>query len=121
MNQVAQGDLLFIRRESKDMEFRMVNLPLQGRRVAGRIIIERGEGDHVHVLDAPAGGLVVVGNKNNLPDWIVVEEPAEVKHLDLAGKPSKYHVPVMLEEGVWEVRRQTDYQPEAPPVPRNWE
>ena len=114
MNQVAQGDLLFIKRESH-------NRKLNAKRVTGRITVEVGEGTHTHVIDAPAGGLVVVEGKSQMPDWIVVEEPVEVKHIDTKGKPTTDHQAVTLDEGVWEVRRQSDYQPERPPAPRNWE
>ena len=89
MNQIAQGDILLIRR---------AELPKGAKPIKSRIIAEGEATGHNHALVGEAQVYEVA------PDilWVVAED-ATLTHQE--------HGHIAVEPGIWEVRRQREFDP----------
>lgn len=103
----AQGDVL-IRR--------VAALPAWANAVtsvSGRVIVTHSETghDHVMMLDCKRGAPAVVmyNGPDPLISWLQVNRPTALQHL----RPYDTHDPIMIDTGLYEVRRQREYTPEG--------
>lgn len=79
----------------------------------GRVVVTHSETghDHVMVLDRPPAdappAVQMYGGDNPLVAWLEVNRPTALEHL----RPHDTHEPIMFEPGLYEVRRQQEYDP----------
>jgi len=103
----AQGDVMFIRRESLPANL-MAYKPENGK-----VVVTHSETGHDHVmvldrLDDPA--VEMFNDKDNaLISWLKVNRPTALEHL----RPHDTHAPILFNPGIYEVRRQREYSPEG--------
>ena len=101
-NQAAQGDLLFIRVD---------NIPAGIEKVEpvdGVVVIGHSETGHHHVMDAKTTTMYRLPNEI-YEAFLVVDTPTKVEHR----RSFDTHEPIMLDEGVYKMRRQREYTPEG--------
>lgn len=102
----AQGDVHFTRREV---------LPgglIEVHPKDGVLVITHSETQHNHVMvldraDIPA--VQMYETDNPLVAWLEVNRPTALEHL----RPHDTHEPIMFAPGIYEVRRQQEYDPMA--------
>lgn len=101
----AQGDVHFTRRDA---------LPAGLKPVAaenGKIVVTHSETGHNHVmvLDRVAGppAVALYETDNPLVAWLEVHRPTALDHL----RPHDTHESIVFPPGVYEVRRQQEYDP----------
>lgn len=104
----AQGDVCFIRREALPVGVKPIE-PINGQ-----IIVTHSETGHNHVMlmdrttnAEPAA--VMYGTDDPLVAWLQVNRPTALDHL----RPHDTHESIMFEPGIYEVRRQREYDPMA--------
>ena len=105
-NVAAQGEML-IRRVSgfKDKAEAM-------KSENGKFILAHSETGHHHVIDRE--NVSVSTQTENVPEGMgilqmIVEAPSTIEHL----RTTDTHEPLMLGEGLWEIRLQREYTPEG--------
>lgn len=97
-----QGDLM-IRRIAK--------LPAKLRAATpenGRLIVAHSETGHHHVIDSRSAQLLI-DETNAFIAYLDVAEPTALTHL----RDFDTHEPLMLDKGIYEIRRQREYVPEG--------
>jgi hypothetical protein len=104
----AQGDVHFTRLPALPSGAAPV------KTVNGKIVVTHSETghDHVMVLDRPGAEVPAVTmyqGSDPLIAWLEVNRPTALEHL----RPHDTHEPIMFEPGIYEVRRQREYQPEG--------
>lgn len=105
----AQGDVHFTRRER--LPDGITALP----DINGRIVVTHSETghDHVMLLDRTASdaepAVIMYGTDNPLVSWLQVNRPTALEHL----RPHDTHEAILFAPGIYEVRRQREYQPEG--------
>ena len=108
-NVCAQGDVL-IRRVAA-MPKGVTEVPAEN----GQIVVTHSETGHHHscVLDKPKArqkpAVRMYQGDNHLVAWLEVNRPNALENL----RPYDTHEPIMLGEGIYEVRRQREYTPEG--------
>lgn len=100
---IAQGDVMLIP---------VANLPAQGHSLVkaedGAFIVTHSETGHHHIVMERPSVRMFQDTVDLFRSWLVIEgEPAALEHL----RPTETHETVMLEPGVYEVRRQREYSP----------
>lgn len=106
-NACAQGDVHFIRVAAIPADAK----PLSA--INGRIVVTHSETGHDHVMvldraaDTPA--VIMCQGDNPLVAWLEVNRPTALEHL----RPHDTHEPIMFEPGVYEIRRQREYEPKG--------
>ena len=93
--QYRQGDLLFIRQETRP------DAPLTPR--AGTILVEGETTGHAHRLATKQHGAILTTPDGQM--WLDITHQTQVVHEE--------HASVTLDPGVWLVQRQREYSPEA--------
>lgn len=102
----AQGDVHFTR---------VASIPVGAKPSPvsnGRIVVTHSETghDHVMVLDrAETPAVTMYQGDDPLVAWLEVNRPTALEHL----RPHDTHEPILFTPGVYEVRRQREYQPEG--------
>ena len=98
----AQGDVLFIRREKLPDGLEM------DKASNGKFIVAHSETRHNHtVLERNAQ--LLIDKTNEFIAYLEVKEPTEVTH----ERDFDTHESILLDEGIYEVRRQREYTPEG--------
>ena len=112
---LRQGDVLLIPVESVPVGEGVRRTAVD--RVDGRLVLAEGEATgHAHAIDGDGAALMRVrldtGRRNwgrpvidDLGTFLVVEEPELLRHEE--------HDPILVEPGIYEVRRQREYRPQA--------
>lgn len=100
---IAQGDVMLIP---------VAALPSAGHTPVvtekGAFIVTHSETGHHHVVMDRPGVSMFQDTMDLFRSWLVIEgDPAPLEHL----RPTDTHETVMLEPGVYEVRRQREYSP----------
>jgi hypothetical protein len=101
----AQGDVHFTRRDALPAGLK----PLAP--IDGQIVVTHSETGHNHVmvLDRVGGppAVQMFSGDDPLTAWLQVNRPTALEHL----RPHDTHEPIMFAPGVYEVRRQREYDP----------
>jgi hypothetical protein len=102
----AQGDVHFMRRGA--LPAGLVEVPA----IKGRVVVTHSETGHDHVMlldrsDNPDPAVVMYGTDDPLVAWLQVNRPTALDHL----RPHDTHESIMFEPGIYEVRRQREYDP----------
>lgn len=102
----AQGDVHFTRQNALPAGLHPVEP------VDGQIVVTHSETGHNHVMvldrvaEAPPAVQMFSGG-DPLTAWLQVNRPTALEHL----RPHDTHEPIMFEPGVYEIRRQREYDP----------
>lgn len=103
----AQGDIYITRRAALPAGLR------ESTPDKSRIVVTHSETGHSHVmlLDRPKAGdppaVRLYEGDNPLTAWLEVNRPTALEHL----RPHDTHEPILFQPGVYEVRRQREYDP----------
>ena len=98
----AQGDMLLIKRETIPEGFEKAELK------NGKYIVAHSETGHHHtVLERNAD--LLISKTNEFIAYLNVKAPTEVTH----ERSFDTHESIMLDKGIYEVRRQREYVPEG--------
>lgn len=106
-NTCAQGDVFFVRRDSLPSDV------AEQYAENGRIVITHSETGHDHVMvldrekDTP--NVQIFTGDDPLTAWIKVNRPTALNHL----RPHDTHESIMFSPGIYEIRRQQEYDPYA--------
>lgn len=100
---IAQGDVMLIP---------VTEMPKTGHVPSvtenGAHIVTHSETGHHHVIMERPGVQMFQDTMDVFLSWLVIDgEPAELQHL----RPTDTHETVLLEPGIYEVRRQREYAP----------
>lgn len=106
-NVAAQGDVFFIRRNAVP-----ANLKASAPE-SGRVVVTHSETGHNHsmVLDRVGNepNVIMYESGNPLVAWLQVNRPTALEHQ----RPHDTHETIMFDPGVYEVRRQREFDPYA--------
>lgn len=105
-NNCAQGDVFFSRRDK--MPEGLTEQPAQN----GRLVITHSETghDHVMVIDRPEAPAAQMFNGSDpLTAWLLVNRPTSLDHL----RSHDTHESILFDVGIYEIRRQEEYDPYA--------
>lgn len=100
----AQGDVMFRRVSMVPVDATEVQ-----RKDDEPIVVAHSETGHHHVVKARRDEAKVYATANALLSFLVLANRAEVEHQ----RSFDTHEPLILEPGVWEVRRQRERAPEG--------
>ncbi len=104
-NTCAQGDVFFVRRNALPS-----NVAEQSAS-NGKIVVTHSETGHDHVMvldrEAEQPNVQIFTGNDPLTAWIKVNRPTALNHL----RPHDTHESIMFSPGVYEIRRQQEYDP----------
>lgn len=98
-----QGDVLFIKRQSIPEGYTLSSPSKDGKHV-----VAHSETGHHHVVKARSADMLI-DKTNEFIAFLDVKEPTEVTH----ERSFDTHETLLLDEGVYEIRRQREYVPEG--------
>lgn len=111
-NFCAQGDVFFARRET--LPSAVTETPAKD----GQIIVTHSETGHSHVMlldrEIEEPNVQIFSGDDPLTAWIKVNRPTPLEHL----RPHDTHESIMFDPGIYEIRRQEEYDPYADLVRR---
>lgn len=104
-NTCAQGDVFFVRRET------LPNCAAEQPATNGKIVITHSETGHDHVMvldrDTEEPNVQIFTGDDPLTAWIKVNRPTALNHL----REHDTHESIMFSPGIYEIRRQEEYDP----------
>ncbi len=100
----AQGDVHFTRIDALPKGL------TETKPTTGRLIVTHSETGHHHemaVLDRAKPAVQMFTGADPLVAWLQVNRPTALEHM----RPHDTHEPIMFQPGVYEIRRQREYDP----------